>query len=87
MGSAFEEVRPDPYELALRWTLASSQAGALPALPALPKPAPAWQSVLPPGAGDVPDPSAYALMGLLLLGAGLAAHHWSRHQRGLSKKT
>jgi hypothetical protein len=38
-----------------------------------------------PAAGTdagVPDPAAYALMGLLLVGAGLAARHWRRGAAG-----
>jgi hypothetical protein len=43
------------------------------------------------GAAGVPDPGSYALMGLLLLAAGLVVHQLRRGraaaQRGLSKKT
>lgn len=86
--------QPDPYELALRWTLAGLGPAAPPqaAAPAAPRP---HFSTLPRGAGEageagVPAPGAYALMGLGLLGAGLAAHFLGRArraQRGLSKKT
>ena len=67
----------DPHELAVRWTLASLSPQAWQALapaadtpPALPAPR---FSPLPHGsrADAVPDPGAYALMGALLLGAGL----------------
>jgi hypothetical protein len=74
---------PDPYEVATRWTLASvnSDPVSLPAVvvaPALPRFSP-----LPHLSGSdngVPDPGAYALMGAVLLGAGLLA------RRGLAKK-
>jgi hypothetical protein len=93
---------PPPAELALRWTM-NSVASFAPALPAaaanapqLPTPRAAGRTLMMPspvGAdAGVPDPAAYALMGLLLVGAGLLVRHW-RHgatgsaQRGASKKT
>jgi hypothetical protein len=97
---------PDPYELAARWTLASLPAAIgggtpLAALQALPPAAAAPAgaataprfTALPMAAGEpgVPDPGSYALMGLLLLVAGLAVHQLRRGraagQRGFSKKT
>jgi hypothetical protein len=79
----------DPYELALRWTLAAltvptqrpPESEAPPAAAA-----PAGHGVALPS-GGVPDPGGYALMGLGLLAAGLAARHLTGRQRGLSKKT
>lgn len=84
-----DPAEPDPYELALRWTLASvgpatAAAPAPSAAPALPRQPLGAVSALD---GGVPDPGAYALMGLALLGAGLAARHLTRGQRGFSKKT
>lgn len=81
----------DPYELAMRWTLASlsPQVADAPATAAaLPMPAPRF-SPLPSGHADagVPEPGAYALMGSLLLVAGLLARRFTRGQRGFSKKT
>lgn len=81
----------DPYDLAMRWTLAglSPQVAATPAAAAaLPMPAPRF-SPLPNGQADarVPEPGAYALMGVLLLGAGFLARRLTRGQRGFSKKT
>jgi hypothetical protein len=84
---------PDPTEVALRWTLSglSGLGGLSPALPALAAPLP--QAPAPtsrPGVpaagteGGVPDPAAYALMGLLLVGAGLAARRWRRGGPGRS---
>jgi hypothetical protein len=77
---------PDPYELALRWTLAS-----LAPRPVAPEPAHAAPrfSPLPHGASEagVPNPIGYGLMGLALVGAGLAARRFSAPQRGSSKKT
>ncbi len=66
----------DPHELAVRWTLASlsplpwQAAAPVDAVPAMPAPR---FSPLPHGShvDAVPDPGAYALMGALLLGAGL----------------
>ena len=80
----------DPYELALRWTLASlpvssewkPAAAAADAAPARQLPSPVSMP-----SGGVPDPGAYALMGLGLFAAGLALRHLSGRQRGLSKKT
>ncbi|MEP7280505.1 MAG: hypothetical protein ABI696_00890 [Rubrivivax sp.] len=94
---------PTPAELALRWTM-NSVASLAPALPPaaaadappLASPRAAGHTLMmpsPAGAG-VPDPAAYALMGLLLVGAGLVVRHWRRGtttrngtQRGASKKT
>ena len=80
----------DPHELAVRWTLASLSPQAWPALapvspaaqPAPPAPAPRF-SPLPHGsrADAVPDPGAYALMGALLLGAGLVGHRLTSSRR------
>ncbi|MDH4052596.1 MAG: hypothetical protein OEU93_13570 [Rubrivivax sp.] len=82
----------DPFELAERWTLASTAMLG----PTTPVP-PAHVSEsprLPLGVIDskVPDPSAYALVGLGLLVAGLAAQRLAarrgrRGQRGFSKNT
>jgi hypothetical protein len=85
---------PDPFELAERWTLASAGMLAAPR-PAAPTRAPvATTPRLPLGVidGKVPDPSAYALVGLGLLVAGLAAQRLAarrgrRRQRGFSKNT
>lgn len=83
----------DPYELALNWTLASlSTPAARPGAVEAPAaqayaPVPAVAPPLAVPSGGVPDPGAYALMGLLLLGAGLLGRHWAGRQRGLSKKT
>jgi hypothetical protein len=82
----------DPYELATRWTsqVLSTSSEALSATTA---PAPAATvpryTALPAAAqaSGVPDPRAYALMGALLLGAGLVARRLSGAQRGFSKKT
>lgn len=91
-----DDIGPDAFELALQWTLASltpqpawpHATAAAPAAPA----APGQPAVLP--AAAVPDPGAYALMGLLLVAGGLAAQRLARRrgppggaQRGLSKKT
>ena len=81
----------DPYELAMRWTLASltPQQSADPVVAvAVPAPLPRF-SPLPNRHTEagVPDPGAYALMGALLLGAGLVARRFTRGQRGFSKKT
>jgi hypothetical protein len=81
----------DPYELAMRWTLAGLSAPPLPgASPLAATDAPTQRfSALPHGRSAdsaVPEPGAYALMGLLLLGAGLAARHFTGGRRGLSKK-
>jgi hypothetical protein len=40
-----------------------------------------------PAPDQVPEPAGYALMGLLLLGAGLLAQRAGKSQRGFSKKT
>jgi hypothetical protein len=67
----------DPHELAVRWTLASlspqSWQAAAPVVDTPPAPAAARFIPLPHGSHPdaVPDPGAYALMGALLLGAGL----------------
>jgi hypothetical protein len=63
--------------------------GHLPDPAAMSEPAPdphgrALQGGLP---AQVPDPIGYALMGLLLLGAGLAAKRLNNRQRGFSKNT
>ena len=82
----------DPYELALRWTLAvvTVPATVVPVADAPAQPRPAVPAVAMPSTA-VPDPGAYALMGLGLLAAGLAARHIAARaqgrQRGLSKKT
>jgi hypothetical protein len=80
-------IEADPHELALRWTLASLSPQAWPTLapeahPAPPAPAPRF-SPLPHGsrADAVPDPGAYALMGALLLGAGLVGRKLTSSRR------
>jgi hypothetical protein len=80
----------DPYELAVRWTLASLGPDPGPAKPAeAPAAAAPRFRPLPFGTPEasVPDPMGYALMGLALLGVGLAARRLSPPQRGFSKKT
>ena len=84
---------PDPTELALRWTLAglSGLGGLSPALPALAAPspsAPAPRSGVPAAGTEagVPEPAAYALMGLLLVAAGLAARRWRRGSGGAGRR-
>jgi hypothetical protein len=65
----------DPYELAVRWTMASLSPRELAPPPAAPAPAVRLSAVPHDGAASgAPNPGAYALMGLLLLGAGLLAH-------------
>lgn len=85
-----DAVVADPYELAMRWTLAglSPQSLDAPQLAAAPAPAVRF-SALPHGnaGAGVPDPGAYALMGLGLLGAGLVVRRLRAGQRGFSKKT
>lgn len=74
-----EAAAADPYELAMRWTLASLSPSELAPLPA-PSAAPIARLVTVPHAGapsGVPEPAGYALMGLLLLGAGLLAQRMS----------
>jgi hypothetical protein len=83
-------IEADPHELAVRWTLASLSPQAWPALaPVAPAahttpapPAPRF-SPLPHGsrADAVPDPGAYALMGALLLGAGLVGRKLTSSRR------
>lgn len=92
MGSEGLAPQPDPFELAERWTMASAGVLASPA-PVIRAEAPRVQR-LPLGLIDstVPDPSAYALVGLGLLVAGLAAQRLTarrgrRGQRGFSKNT
>lgn len=69
-----DEVAADPYDLAVRWTLASLSPRELAPPPAAPAPVVRLSAVPHDGAASgVPDPGAYALMGLLLLGAGLLA--------------
>lgn len=74
-------VPADPYELAVRWTLASVSPRELPALPAAPAAGPLPRAGALPHAGaiegGVPEPAAYAAMGLLLLGAGLVARRFA----------
>ncbi|GAB4036738.1 MAG: hypothetical protein Fur0014_03680 [Rubrivivax sp.] len=69
----------DPYELAVQWTLASVSPRELPARPPEPPALPALRIGGLPHAGaiegGVPEPAAYAALGLLLLGAGLVARH------------
>ena len=84
--------QPDPYELALRWTLAGLSPVVPPHATAPVATRPQF-SALPRAAGDagVPAPGAYALMGLGLLGAGLAARYLGRTrgrgaQRGSARK-
>jgi hypothetical protein len=84
----------DPYELATRWTTqvlstSSDSPGAATEPPPGPAPAAPRYSALPAAAqsSGVPDPRAYALMGALLLGAGLVVRRLSGAQRGFSKKT
>lgn len=70
-----DEVIADPYDLAVRWTLASLSPRELAPPPAA-APAPVVRLSAVPHDGatsGVPDPGAYALMGLLLVGAGLLA--------------
>lgn len=92
------DLTPDAYELALQWTLASVVPSGLQAGPDAASPAAATgrhpASVLSGvPAAAVPDPGGYALMGLALVAAGLAAQRIARGrpgrsgQRGLSKKT
>lgn len=92
------DLTPDAHELALQWTLASVVPSAWHALPeAAGSTAPAGGHPARPVSGvpatSVPDPGGYALMGLALLAAGLAAQRIARgrpgraDQRGLSKKT
>jgi hypothetical protein len=69
-----ESIAADPYDLAVRWTLASLSPLELASPPAAPAPVVRLSAVPHAGAASgVPDPGAYALMGLLLLGAGLLA--------------
>ena len=69
-----ETVATDPYELAVRWTMASLSPRELALPPAEVAPAARLSALPHAGASSgVPDPSGYALMGLLLLGAGLLA--------------
>jgi hypothetical protein len=78
-------VAADPYELAVRWTLASLSPRALPPVPAAEAAPPvARLSSLPAVGvdGHVPDPSGYALMGALLLGAGLLTQRLAARRRG-----
>ena len=79
----------DPYGLALRWTLAAltAQADVKAAFVATPAAALPATPVVALPAGGVPDPGAYALMGLGLLAAGFAARHFTGRQRGSPKKT
>lgn len=79
----------DPYDLAARWTVSSLTPRPLVPEAVAAPPAPARFRAMPYGApqDNVPDPIGYALMGLVLLGAGLAARRWSPAQRGSSKKT
>jgi len=92
VDGATQLAAPDPFELAARWTLAglgpASVAGPV-QRPAAPSPSLPPFAGLPPAAREagVPAPGAYALMGLALLGAGLAARRLGRAQRGFSKKT
>lgn len=75
--------------------LAALQGSPATALPERPPAAPAGLrfTALPMAGHDagVPDPGSYALMGLLLLAAGLVVHQLRRGragaQRGFSKKT
>jgi hypothetical protein len=82
---------PAAAELALRWTLTGriGLGGSAPPSPAVADaspapPEPTTMNRLPAAGTDagVPDPAAYALMGLLLVGAGLAARHWRRGAAG-----
>ena len=86
-------------ELAMQWSLSSLAPPATWLVPSQPLGAPdttvpsASAATVPMAAlpaGGVPDPGAYALMGLVLLGAGIAAKALARRgpgQRGLSKNT
>ena len=86
-------------ELAMQWSLSSLAPPATWLVPSQPLGAPdttvpsASAATMPMAtlpAGGVPDPGAYALMGLVLLGAGVAARAFARRapgQRGLSKNT
>lgn len=89
-----DQVAEDPYEQALSWTMAAltgpndgrQDVEAMPgAEPAPVRTLPALHGSMP--AGGVPDPGAYALMGLGLLVAGLAGRLLAGRQRGFSKKT
>jgi hypothetical protein len=80
-----ESVVADPYELAVRWTLASlSPLDPAPAAVADAPPPGARLGALPlaGGEGGVPDPSGYALMGALLLAGGLLAQRLRAKPRG-----
>ena len=86
-------------ELAMQWSLSSLAPPAAWLVPAPPLATPAVAMPQAPSAavpmaamptGGVPDPGAYALMGLVLLGAGIAAKTLARRgpgQRGVSKNT
>lgn len=67
-----DAVTADPYDLAVRWTMASLSPRELVLPPPDPVPVARFSAVPHAGASaGVPDPSGYALMGLLLVGAGL----------------
>jgi hypothetical protein len=82
----------DPAEMAMRRTVAGTAALApsrplsASALPTAPSPAHSADAATPMPAA-APDPVAYALLGLGLLGAGLLARRSAGRQRGFSKKT
>lgn len=97
-----DALAPDAHEEAARWTLDSlaalagwaaapeadvGPAVALPSQAASPAASDRHVRLAP---ADVPDPSGYALMGLLLLGTAAAVRALARRtpvQRGLSKNT
>jgi len=83
---------PDASELAVQWTVARTSvlASPLPLTPLVPMPAaeaPARPLAGAPVPAGAPDPVAYALLGLGLVGVGLLARRAASRQRGFSKKT
>lgn len=83
---AIELDKPDPYELATRWTMAalgaSGNLGPTASVEIAPAPLPpAWSpfaGLTAQGSNAKPEPGPYALLGVLLLAAGLLGSRFLR---------